>query len=76
MDYDQQRRDLVAQGRSNCGRIAISVRGMQSWLVRIAPGTVRQLDEEQFAARLREAAGELIRDQFAGIRVLKSRIYG
>ncbi|GAA5179526.1 hypothetical protein GCM10023322_09740 [Rugosimonospora acidiphila] len=59
-----------------CGRITISVRGMQSWRMRIAPGTVRTLNEAQFAQQFREAATALIRDQFAGIRALRNRIYG
>ncbi|WP_345626460.1 hypothetical protein [Rugosimonospora acidiphila] len=44
--------------------------------MRIAPGTVRTLNEAQFAQQFREAATALIRDQFAGIRALRNRIYG
>jgi hypothetical protein len=49
---------------------------MRSWQVRIAPGTLRALDERQFIAGFGEAAQALIRDQFAGIRVLKNNVYG
>jgi hypothetical protein len=76
MDYAERRQELVAEGRSSSGRITISVRGMQSWRIRIAPGTVRALNETQFAEQFREAATALIRNQFAGIRALKNRIYG
>jgi hypothetical protein len=74
-DYAAQRQDLAAEGRSSSGRITITVRGMQTWRMRIAPGTVRVLNETQFAAQFREAASAVIRNQFAGIRALKNRIY-
>ncbi|GIG91435.1 hypothetical protein [Plantactinospora endophytica] len=75
-DFCSARDELVAQGRSSDGRIHLAVRGMRIWTVRVADGTVRSLTEEEFAARVSEAAGELIRDQFAKIRVLKHRVYG
>ncbi|GIF12392.1 hypothetical protein [Actinoplanes teichomyceticus] len=74
--YAEQRQELIAEGRSADGRITVTVRGMRSWWVRIAPGTLRVLDERQFAARFGEAAHALIRDQFAGIRALKNHVYG
>jgi hypothetical protein len=75
-EYAAQRRELVAEGRSVDGRITVTVRGMQSWRVRIAPGTLRALDERRFCERFGEAAHALIRDQFAGVRSLKNHVYG
>jgi hypothetical protein len=74
--YAEQRQDLVAEGRSADGRITVTVRGMHAWRVWIAPGTLRTLDERQFAACFGEAAQGLIRDQFASIRALKNHVYG
>jgi hypothetical protein len=75
-DYYSARDDLIAEGRSSDGRIYVAVRGMQIWTVRIADGTVRALDEDEFAVRAREAAARLIRDQLTKIRALKDRFYG
>ena len=75
-DYFSARDELVAEGRSVDDRIYLAVRGMQTWTVHIADGTVRTLDEYEFATQVREAAAELIRDQFRKIRALKDRYYG
>lgn len=74
-DFHAARDELVAEGHSADGRIHVAVRGMRHWTVRIADGTVRRLTEEQFAAGVRDAARELISDQFAKIRELKREIY-
>lgn len=73
--YDNAREQLVAEGSSTDGLVHLAVRGMREWTVRIADGILRKLDEETFAARVNEAAGELIRDQMAKIRQLKEQIY-
>ncbi|MGI5215514.1 hypothetical protein [Plantactinospora sp. CA-290183] len=75
VEFHEARDELVAEGRSD-GTIQVSVRGMQVWTVRIADGTVRRLTEQEFAARVQEAAGQLIRDQFRKIGLLKAKIYG
>jgi hypothetical protein len=75
-EYVSLRRDLVAEGRSSDGRITVTVRGMEHWDVRIADGTAYEITEAEFIGGLREAAGALIRHQFAGIRELKNRVYG
>ncbi|BCY05676.1 hypothetical protein [Actinoplanes sp. L3-i22] len=75
-EYTARRAELVAEGRSADDRISVTVRGMRSWRVRIAPGTQRALDERQFAVSFGAAAHALIRDQFAGVRVLKNHVYG
>ena len=74
--YRELRAGLVARGRSADGRIAVSVRGMRDWDIRIRDGTLRALDEHAFLAAAGEAAGELIRDQFARIARLKGTVYG
>src|SRR5689334_2436526 len=48
-EYAERRRELVAEGESADHRITVTVRGMRSWRVRIAPGTLRTLDERQFS---------------------------
>ncbi|BCJ44415.1 hypothetical protein GCM10010168_12290 [Actinoplanes ianthinogenes] len=74
--YVEQREQLVAEGRSRDDRIVVTVRGMRAWHVWITAGALRVLDERQFSAGFGEAAQAVIRDQFAGIRDLKTRIYG
>jgi hypothetical protein len=69
------RDNLIAEGKSADSRIHIAVKGMRHWTVRIADGTVRTLTEEQFASGVREAARELINDQFAKVQELKQKIY-
>ncbi|HEY9474547.1 MAG TPA: hypothetical protein VIS06_11950 [Mycobacteriales bacterium] len=73
--YYAARDDLVAEGRSADGRVYVATQGMRNWTVRIADGTLRALTEEEFAVRVREAAGELIRDQLGKIRELKQQFY-
>ncbi|WP_436523797.1 hypothetical protein [Actinoplanes sp. HUAS TT8] len=75
-EYTERRQSLVAEGRSARGQITITVRGMQSWQVRIGRDALRTLDERQFSLAFGEAAQALIRDQFAGIRALKEQVYG
>lgn len=76
MDYYAGREHVVAEGHSSDGRLHLMVRGMQTWTVQIANGTLEALTAEQFAEHVRAAAGELIRDQFAKIRELKQEFYG
>jgi hypothetical protein len=75
-EYVDRRQELVAEGGSADNRITVTVRWMCSWRVRIAPGTLRMLDERRFSTGFGEAAQALIRDQFAGIRALKNHVYG
>jgi len=42
----------------------------------VTPGTVRAIDEYEFAASAGQAAAELIRDQYQKIAALKLTIYG
>lgn len=74
--YREARDQLVAEGRSPTGRVAVAVVGMREWRVAIAPRTIRDLDEGAFAEEVRAAASELIRDQFCKIIVLKTTLLG
>lgn len=74
--YDKARAGLTAQGRSADGRVCLAVKGMTTWTVHIADGTLRSLDEREFGEQVRQAGAELLRDQVAKIQSLKARIYG
>jgi hypothetical protein len=74
--YDSARAELIAQGRSTDGRVSITARGMTVWTVRIVDGTLRDLDEQEFIERVRQAGAELVRDQIAQIQALKAQVYG
>jgi hypothetical protein len=73
--YDKARAELVAEGWSADGRVGVTVHGMTAWRFRIADGTLRLLDEREFADRVRQAGAELLRDQAAKIQALKAQIY-
>jgi hypothetical protein len=77
LDYEfiDKRANLVAEGRSGDGRIQISVRGMQDWKVRVAPGALSAMREDEFAAQVAVAAQGLIDDQRTKIRELKVTTY-
>jgi hypothetical protein len=74
-EFVQQRDDLLAEGGSSDGRVRLTTRGMREWTVRIADGTVRSLQEYEFAQRVSEAAKHLILDQQDKIREIKVQIY-
>jgi hypothetical protein len=75
-DWRTERDALVATGSSAGGRIKVRAIGMRRWEVNIRPGTVRTMDERQFALAAGQAAGELIRDQFAKVAALSHKYYG
>lgn len=74
-EYDAARDDLLVEGRSSDGRIRITTRGLRSWRVRIAEGTLSRLTEQQFSAGVAEAACGLIEQQMSRIRGLKHHVY-
>jgi hypothetical protein len=76
VEWRVEREDLEATGSSSDGRIAVRVKGMREWRVTIRAGTLRALDEKQFVAAVGEAAGGLIRDQFAKLVALSNKYYG
>ncbi|MEU4426100.1 hypothetical protein AB0F81_36230 [Actinoplanes sp. NPDC024001] len=73
--YREGRNALVAEGRSENGRVTIRVSGMRSWTVDVIPGTIHTCDEHEFAAMVEQAGAELIRDQYRKIARLKGEIY-
>ncbi|MCP2321998.1 hypothetical protein HDA40_000505 [Hamadaea flava] len=70
-EFVERRAQIVARGESSDGRIAISVRGMQEWTVRVQPGTLREYSEEEFAGTIRSVVTRLLDDQFRQITELK-----
>lgn len=74
--YYAARGELVARGRCSGGWLALAVRGMRVWTVRIADGALAAVSEEEFATGVGQASRELICDQFDQIRLLKAQIYG
>jgi hypothetical protein len=74
--WRDERDELVATGSSAGGHITVRVIGMRRWRVTVGAGTVRALDELQFTRAAGEAAGGLIREQFAGLAALSHRHYG
>jgi hypothetical protein len=73
--FYEERDNLVAEGRGAGGRILLQVRGMKTWIVHIARGTLRELTEDEFTSGVADAAAELILDQQAKVRELKVRTY-
>ena len=76
VEFSQAREALIARGSSADGRVSLSVEGMRRWTVHVAAGTVRALDEDEFASAVGQAAADLIQDQFTKIAGLKHKIYG
>ncbi|NUT20698.1 MAG: hypothetical protein HOV77_16060 [Hamadaea sp.] len=70
-DAGQEERDIIERlaqltvsGESSDGRVRFETQGMRSWSVTIADGTVRALNEFEFAQRVGEAAGRVIDEWF------------
>jgi hypothetical protein len=74
-DFLAAREQMESAGVSNDGKITISAVGMQNATVRIAPGTLRELSEQQFVARIAEAVTALAEDHLAKVRELKVRYF-
>ncbi|WP_117214158.1 hypothetical protein [Allorhizocola rhizosphaerae] len=75
VEYERQRDGLRAEGRASDGSVTVSVVGMKTWKVSVSDHALNTLREEEFAARVGEAAGALIHDHRRQIRELKMRIY-
>lgn len=74
--FEEERERLTATGESPDGRITVSVRGMTTWTVTIAPGTLRSLDEAAFGRTAAIVADRLMSDQSRQILRLRGRVYG
>ena len=76
LNFRDARKEIESTGESSDGRVWLSAVGMNDFTARITRGTVRELREREFVARVREAAAALIEDYRAQVRELKKRHYG
>ncbi|WP_067508260.1 hypothetical protein [Actinoplanes sp. TFC3] len=74
--WQTERDSLEVSGSSADGRLTVRSVGMRQWDVAVQPGTARELDEHQLSVAVGEAAGALIRQQFAGLAALSNKYYG
>jgi hypothetical protein len=75
-NYLDARGRLVATGRSADGRVTVTIKGVvHEVTVRIADGTIRALNQREFADRVHEAVAALAEDHLEKIRELKLRFY-
>lgn len=70
-DYERARERIEATGASADGRVVISAVGLRNFAVRIRPGTVRELPEQDFAERVRDAAAVFLTDHMNQVRELQ-----
>ncbi|MHA6802149.1 hypothetical protein [Salinifilum ghardaiensis] len=75
-NFQEECRAVESHGESSDGRFALSAVGMDEFSARIQRGTVRELGEGEFAARVTEAANLLVADYQAKTTELKMRYYG
>ncbi|WP_258175231.1 hypothetical protein [Actinopolyspora mortivallis] len=75
-DFQAECRAVESYGESSDGRFALSAVGMDEFTARIKRGSLRELREDEFAARVSEAATLLVRDYQAKTTELKLRYYG
>lgn len=73
--YRQAITQLVTCADSDDGRIRLTTRGMVSWEVRIATGTVRRRSESEFLAQLHGAIGNLFADYQGKVMVIRDDLY-
>lgn len=74
--FEEEVRAVEASAESGDGRIAISTVGMQDFSATIRRGTVRELSEREFVARVAEVTPRLIQHFQAKVAELKVRYYG
>jgi predicted RNA-binding protein len=74
-DFIEARSEIESSGASSDGRISFAAVGMQEITATIQPGTLRELTEEQFTDRAKEAVAALIRDYLGKVRELKLQFY-
>lgn len=73
--YERAREQLEASGSSADGRVTVSAVGLRNFTVHITPGTLRELAEHEFVARVREAATAFLADHMARIHDLKTEFF-
>ena len=74
-NFFSERAQVAAVGASVDERIRVSAVGMENFSVRIEPGTVRDITEDEFTAGAAEAATRVIEDFQAKVDELKKRYY-
>jgi hypothetical protein len=72
-EYEQEKSRIEAIGMSANGRVTIVAIGLREFAARIAPGTVRELSEQEFTASVRDAAAAFVASHLAGLRELQRR---
>ncbi|GAB2744387.1 hypothetical protein GCM10027174_17620 [Salinifilum aidingensis] len=75
-NFEEDVRAVEASAESSDGRITLATVGMQEFTASLRPGTVRQLSEREFVARVAEVAPLLIERYQAHVAELKVRYYG
>jgi hypothetical protein len=76
INFREEVKTLEASGESADGAVYLDTVGMVDFSAEIERGILRELDEEEFAARVSEAAPLLIGDFQAKVTELKLRYYG
>jgi hypothetical protein len=75
-EYAAARDRLTSRGASGDGRITMTASGMREVTVKVAAGTIDELDENEFSDATREAVAALIADHLAQVEELKDLCYG
>ncbi|WP_020499007.1 hypothetical protein [Sciscionella marina] len=76
LNFFAERDEIESTGTSGDERISISAVGMQNFSVRVKPGTVREISEDEFSAGAAEAATRLVQDYQDKVDELKKRYFG
>jgi hypothetical protein len=74
--YVEDRARIESCGASFDERVVITARGMFDFEVSITDGTIRALDEHEFAERLRDAVVQRVQEYMTQIHALRDRYYG
>ena len=75
LNFQDEVRAVQVSVESSDGRISLSTVGMQDFTAKVRRGTVRELSEGEFTARVAEVAPQLIRQYQAKVLELKGRYY-
>src|SRR5689334_23463224 len=70
--YEEELRQLRAEGVSGSGAVRIRTVGMTHWEVALRPGSLRRLDERAFVAELDAALRALLNDRDVKVIIVKS----
>jgi len=76
LEFAEARDRLQSRGVSRSGDIAINVTGAHRWIVKLKPGVVRRLTEEEFLYELWTAFVAADRDRRRNLVLFKREFYG